>query len=103
MASADRKNKSRDNKPFDKKSKDNKSFDKKDKQVKFNDNKSDEKSPFAAQNDKLKEAILALGGTKGDIKYLEEVDTEENDNLVTGDDEKTEVKKKLFKKFLSTY
>lgn len=87
MAGADRKNKSKDKKV------DKKTFDKKDKTVKFADKKNDEKSPFAAQNDKFKEAILALGGTKGDIKYLEEVDTEENDNLVTGADEKTEVKR----------
>jgi hypothetical protein len=92
MASVDRKN----NKKFDKKSKDNKPKD----SVKFKDNvkskdnskKTDtEKSAYEAQNDKLKEAILALGGTKGDIKYLENIDTEENENLITGADEKAEV------------
>lgn len=93
MAGVDRKSKPRDNKSFDKKS--NKSFDKKsdkpaEKQVKFN--KTDEKNPFHARNDKLQEAILALGGTKGDLKYLEDVDNEETENLVTGADEKAEVR-----------
>lgn len=81
---------------FDKK---NKSKDKKSKEVKFADKKQqqdkNEKSPFEAQNDKLKEAILALGGTKGDVKYLENIDTEDNDNLVTGSDEKAEVQSLL--------
>jgi hypothetical protein len=64
------------------------------KNVKFNDQKNKtEKSPFEVQNDKLREAILSLGGTKGDIKYLENIDTETSDNLVTDGDEKTEVTK----------
>lgn len=78
----------------------NKSKDKKSKEVKFADKKQQndkkEKSPYEAQNDKLKEAILALGGTKGDVKYLENVDTENTDNLVTGGDVKAEV-------YISTY
>lgn len=77
MAGVDKKN---NKKSFDKKQKDN------------NNNSKNEKSPYEAQNDKLKEAILALGGTKGDIKYLENIDTEESENLVTGADEKAEVK-----------
>jgi hypothetical protein len=59
------------------------------KNVKFNDQK--EKSPFEEQNDKLREAILSLGGTKGDIKYLENVDTDTNENLVTDGDANAEV------------
>lgn len=78
----------------------NKSKDKKSKEVKFADKKQQqdkrEKSPYEAQNDKLKEAIMALGGTKGDVKYLENIDTEETENLVTGADEKAEVTAFLF-------
>lgn len=55
------------------------------------DKNSDSKSPYEAQNDKLREAIMALGGTKGDVKYLENIDIEDNDKMVTGDDVKTEV------------
>jgi len=55
------------------------------------DKSSDSKSPYEAQNDKLREAIMALGGTKGDVKYLENVDVEDNENMITGDDVKTEV------------
>lgn len=34
-------------------------------------------------DDKLRETILSLGGTKGDVKFLENVDTDDNDNLET--------------------
>ncbi|KAL9541000.1 hypothetical protein MBANPS3_009371 [Mucor bainieri] len=54
------------------------------------DKSNDSKSPYEAQNDKLREAIMALGGTKGDVKYLENVDVEDNDKMITGDDVKTE-------------
>jgi hypothetical protein len=86
MAGIDKKNKSRDKKPFDKKP-----LDKKSKDTKSTKGDKTEKSPFEAQNDKFKEAIMALGGTKGDVKYLENVDAEDSENLVTGADEKAEV------------
>lgn len=60
----------------------------------------DSKSPYEAQNDKLREAIMALGGTKGDVKYLENVDVEDSDKMITGDDVKTEVRLVLFKRWI---
>lgn len=80
--------------PADKKNKKGRSSEKntKVKNVKFADKKTkEEKSPFEAENEKLREAILSLGGTKGDIKYLENIDTDANENLVTDGNEKTEV------------
>lgn len=63
------------------------------------DKSNDSKSPYEAQNDKLREAIMALGGTKGDVKYLENVDVEDNDKLITGDDVKTEVSMVVIKMY----
>lgn len=34
-------------------------------------------------DDKLREAIVSLGGTKGDVKYLENIDVDDSENLVT--------------------
>ncbi|KAF7724874.1 hypothetical protein EC973_000587 [Apophysomyces ossiformis] len=36
-------------------------------------------------NQKLNEQIMALGGTKGDLKFLEDIDLEDNDELVTAE------------------
>lgn len=86
MVAIDKKNKKGQQKPQQQK------FDQDKKSLKGGDKSSGSKSPYEAQNEKLREAIMALGGTKGDVKYLENIDIEDNDNLVTGDDVKTEVK-----------
>lgn len=86
MVAIDKKNKKGQQQPQQQK------FNKDKKSLNGGDKSSDSKSPYEAQNDKLREAIMALGGTKGDVKYLENIDVEDNDNLVTGNDVKTEVK-----------
>ncbi|RCH95260.1 hypothetical protein CU098_005849 [Rhizopus stolonifer] len=91
---------------FDKKNKkgQRKSFEKKQNTTKPERNNKTvnktEKKASDSQNDILREAVLALGGTKGDIKFLENIDTEDNDDLVTGTTESDDAIKNELKAFM---
>ncbi|KAI9483678.1 MAG: CBF/Mak21 family-domain-containing protein [Benjaminiella poitrasii] len=90
MSKADKKNKNKQLKTADKKPKDSKPVNK---QLNTKNSSND---------DKFREAILSLGGTKNDLKFLENVDVEEGENIITDSDSKAEASlQKELKSFMA--
>jgi ribosome biogenesis protein MAK21 len=95
MSKIDKKNKKGQKKQPQKPQK--KAFEQKNKQVSkaSEKNKGENQPSNKNDNDKLNEQILALGGTKGDLKYLESIDVDTSDELVTNKAAKDEVKHRI--------